>query len=155
MKKCSKCKVKKLLKYFAIKNIKTNRYSSECKECHKIYGRNWYIKNKVKHKNNALQNKQTIRKNAKIFVASAKSKPCADCNCTYPPYVMDFDHLPQFKKTLDVSAMVARGYSLKTIEAEIAKCDVVCANCHRERTFGTHGGNRTPIHRLEGECPIR
>jgi hypothetical protein len=154
MKICSKCKLKKLLECFAIKNSKKNLYSSECKECHKSYGQNWYARNKQKHKRNTDKNRKATRQQIKKIIISAKSVPCKDCKKTYAHYVMDFDHLPQFKKFLDVSTMVSHGYCADTILREIAKCEVVCANCHRERTHGAHGGNRTPIHRLEGECPI-
>jgi len=62
---------------------------------------------------------------------AAKSVPCRDCGKTYPPYVMDFDHV-RGEKLVMVSKMMLRNRVM--IEAEIAKCDVVCANCHRERT---------------------
>lgn len=63
----------------------------------------------------------------------AKNVPCADCGKSYPYYVMDFDHV-RGTKVLRISAMQDR--KLEVLEEEIAKCDVVCANCHRERTYG-------------------
>jgi len=47
---------------------------------------------------------------------------------------MDFDHRPGEEKLflLKVSKMVT--YKLETVLLEIAKCDLVCANCHRMRT---------------------
>jgi hypothetical protein len=55
--------------------------------------------------------------------------------------MMDFDHV-RGEKLFDVSRMVGPGLSLELIKAEIAKCDVVCANCHRIRTFERrHKGN--------------
>lgn len=54
-----------------------------------------------------------------------------DCGDSYPPYVMDFDHV-RGVKTRNVGNM--RTCSIETIQREIAKCDVVCSNCHRERT---------------------
>jgi len=64
---------------------------------------------------------------------SAKRRPCIDCNLAYPPYVMDFDHV-KGKKSGGVSAMTGSA-SKKRILKEIAKCEVVCANCHRKRTY--------------------
>jgi hypothetical protein len=57
-----------------------------------------------------------------------------DCKKKYPPYVMDFDHRDRSEKAFEVG----RGLyvSIKRLLIEIAKCDVVCANCHRERTHG-------------------
>lgn len=59
-----------------------------------------------------------------------KEKPCADCGEQYPYYVMDLDHRPDEIKVCDVSRL----HREKDIRAEAAKCDVVCANCHRERS---------------------
>jgi integrase len=64
------------------------------------------------------------------FVQAAKSRPCADCGVSFPYYVMDFDHRPGTTKSQHVSQL----RSLGRIKEEVAKCDVVCANCHRQRT---------------------
>ena len=63
-----------------------------------------------------------------------KNVPCMDCHRRFPPYVMDFDHLGDKKS--EVALMAMQEYSTKTVLAEIAKCDIVCANCHRIRTYG-------------------
>lgn len=47
---------------------------------------------------------------------------------------MDFDHVRD-DKIMDLSRMVTGGKSLTMIKAEITKCELVCANCHRIRTF--------------------
>lgn len=62
-----------------------------------------------------------------------KSKPCTDCKCSYPYYVMDYDHLDTTTKSGLVS-LLRRHLSWKRLEIEIAKCELVCANCHRIRT---------------------
>lgn len=67
------------------------------------------------------------------LVRKAKDVPCMDCGVKYPYYVMDFDHRDPADKLFTVSAK-ARFKSLSCIQTELAKCDVVCANCHRERT---------------------
>jgi Family of unknown function (DUF6510) len=61
-------------------------------------------------------------------------RPCADCGGLFPPVCLDFDHLPQFQKRMGVAEMVSHCRTWVTIEAEIAKCELVCANCHRIRT---------------------
>lgn len=65
-----------------------------------------------------------------------KMKPCADCGIQYNPWCMDFDHRPGEIKTAEVS-FLRRGTncSIDKIMSEIAKCDVVCSNCHRERSY--------------------
>jgi hypothetical protein len=58
---------------------------------------------------------------------------CADCGIDYPPYIMDFDHVRGVKKCgVSQVHLIA---SLEALYEEIAKCDVVCANCHRHRTW--------------------
>jgi hypothetical protein len=59
---------------------------------------------------------------------------CADCGLRSPhPEIYDFDHLPGFDKVAGVSALLTKG-TFDGLVAEVAKCDVVCANCHRIRT---------------------
>ena len=70
------------------------------------------------------------RKRARMIDA-LKSGPCVDCGVSYPPYVMQFDHTGN-DKFKPVSQMT--NYSLERVLEEIKKCDLVCANCHAERT---------------------
>lgn len=65
--------------------------------------------------------------------ALKETTPCTDCGKNWPYYVMDFDHTSK-DKTLNVSAMIAQRYSMESIKAEIVKCELVCSNCHRERS---------------------
>lgn len=77
-------------------------------------------------------------KSAKIRAISirAKSVPCMDCGAPYPHYVMDLDHRPEFEKVKNVSRNAFwRTRPISEFVAEIEKCDVVCANCHRERSY--------------------
>ena len=65
----------------------------------------------------------------------AKDKPCADCGIKYPHYVMQFDHV-RGEKVIAIGSATARIRSATALLQEIAKCDVVCGNCHAERTLG-------------------
>lgn len=66
------------------------------------------------------------------FVNDQKvGKPCADCGNSYHPVAMDFDHRPGEVKTKDV----AKIFTFAAVMAEMAKCDLVCSNCHRVRTW--------------------
>ncbi len=62
-----------------------------------------------------------------------KSAPCTDCGVRYPPYVMDMDHVGEKLFTIG-KAVGTASVTLDQLEAELASCEVVCANCHRERT---------------------
>lgn len=74
----------------------------------------------------------------RILVYNAKDVPCLDCKVKYPNFVMDLDHT-RGNKNFALSSM-GRNRSLKSVIEEIAKCDPVCANCHRIRT-----NQRAPI----------
>ena len=88
-----------------------------------------------REKNRAiLRQKARDHRNARqALVNSLKSKPCADCGGCFPPECMDFDHRPGTGKKWGIGTCVAR-YTLDALFEEIAKCDIVCANCHRIRT---------------------
>jgi hypothetical protein len=58
---------------------------------------------------------------------------CKDCGFNSHPAALDFDHLPGFEKSDTVATLVGAG-KLELALAEIDKCEVVCANCHRIRT---------------------
>ena len=61
-----------------------------------------------------------------------KDKPCTDCKIQYPPYVMQFDHV-RGRKSFTIGSLYYKK-TLAQIMKEIDKCEVVCANCHAERT---------------------
>lgn len=73
------------------------------------------------------------REARQTYVNDLKRAPCVDCGNTFDPICMDFDHRPGEIKKHDVSRLVRSG-SITSIAAEIARCDLVCANCHRMRT---------------------
>jgi hypothetical protein len=67
------------------------------------------------------------------YIRELKEKtPCLDCGIKYPYYVMDFDHV-RGKKHANVMELIPT-LSKKKIDEEIAKCEIVCSNCHRVRT---------------------
>lgn len=70
---------------------------------------------------------------ARKAITRYKARPCKDCYGVFDPVCMDFDHVPERgTKIFEVSKGSDR--SLRAVATEIAKCDVVCANCHRLRT---------------------
>lgn len=100
------------------------------------YFKEYYKKNKDKEKNRVLSFKKQNVAKINEEIEKLKSVPCKDCGKTLNPWQMDFDHLPEFNKKYTVSRMVSCGtMALGTVLDEIKKCDVVCANCHRDRTY--------------------
>ena len=68
------------------------------------------------------------------YQALKSEMPCADCGDMFHHAAMTWDHLPGASKLADVSSLLQR-HNRKLILAEIAKCELVCANCHAVRTF--------------------
>jgi hypothetical protein len=82
---------------------------------------------------NPTQRQAILNRKAKRdkLVTKLKDRPCKDCGVRYPPFVMDFDHVAERgQKWKNVSQIL----SPKSVKKEVAKCDLVCANCHRFRT---------------------
>src|SRR5437899_1881059 len=77
--------------------------------------------------------RRKIRQKRRAILAAIKAVPCTDCGIRFPPECMDFDHV-RGKKLFNVALTVGRSMSDTRFYAEIAKCEVVCANCHRTRT---------------------
>jgi hypothetical protein len=65
------------------------------------------------------------------LIQRLKLGPCVDCGRHFHPVCMDFDHRPSEIKLFPVSDCGKR--SIESIMTEIAKCDLVCSNCHRLR----------------------
>ena len=75
---------------------------------------------------------QKYMQKRRAWLDELKSAPCADCGKLYHPCVMDFDHV-RGEKLGNISAMI-RAVTMGKLSAEIAKCELVCSNCHRLRT---------------------
>ena len=99
------------------------------KEKARAYHRDWYLRNKRRR----LEINKTYK--AKIqaqYRNDKEASPCLDCNVSYPWYVMQYDHL--HSKVANV-AVLANNTSGRLLRNEIAKCELVCANCHAIRTY--------------------
>jgi hypothetical protein len=100
-----------------------------CKPCHNSYTRKHYQNNKQYYKDKARAREAQSR----ALVSEYKtSTPCADCGLSYPAVCMDFDHLSD-DKLFNIASRAKSGFS-KSVVAEMQKCELVCANCHRLRT---------------------
>ena len=98
--------------------------TSEAKNAHQ---RNWYEKNKEMY----IERNRLAKAEKRAYIQDLKTKTaCADCKRYFHYCQMDFDHLED--KVTEVGKLVGWGWS--KLLAEIAKCDIVCANCHRLRT---------------------
>jgi hypothetical protein len=99
-----------------------------CKDCRKLYDKNYFKQNASEKSASASQRKRAI---LDWYRKSKSGKACNICGGTFPVVCMDYDHMPGHRKFMEVSKMVRLGYEKEKIEAEIAKCQLLCANCHR------------------------
>lgn len=95
----------------------------------KAYGQKHYAANRQKYIDQAAARKTALR----AEINELKGQPCTDCGIAYPPYVMDYDHRDGSIKEGIIARMIDN-YQRTKVFIEIAKCDLVCSNCHRERT---------------------
>jgi hypothetical protein len=78
-------------------------------------------------------NRQQRERNYVWYFALKDGRPCTDCGGVFHPVAMQWDHRPGAAKLGDVATLQRGRRSL--LLAEIAKCDLVCANCHAVRTY--------------------
>jgi hypothetical protein len=81
------------------------------------------------------------------FLRELRNVPCHDCGGRFAPHQMDFDHRDPREKAFTLCSGRAALKNREQTRAEAAKCDVVCANCHRLRSRARHRkwlASRTP-----------
>ena len=120
------------------KNIEKRR------EYQRGYAKKWYKANSAQHRAAVDRTRRPRILRAVAYVAGRKAESkCTDCGRSYPPWVMDYDHV-RGRKSHAIGEMVSQSFGNATIAAEIEKCDLVCANCHRERTWQRMPKKRWP-----------
>lgn len=98
-------------------------------------GRAWYRKNRIGSL--AAQQKHQSKRN--LFYWTLKSLfRCMDCG-EHRPACLDFHHRNPEEKCMGIGQK-ARTVSREALLAEVMKCDVICANCHRHRHYQERGG---------------
>lgn len=99
-------------------------------EDRKAYAKLHYEDNKVAYIERSKESNKLIKERNREYINSyLEEHPCVDCGET-DIIVLEFDHIIGTKKG-NIADMVKGGYSLKTIQEEVTKCEVRCANCHR------------------------
>ncbi len=77
----------------------------------------------------------SFRKKKIELIWSLKNYPCSNCGIKYDPWQMDFNHLDPDQKLHNVAQMIS--HSEDKILKEIAKCNILCALCHRMKSLST------------------
>ena len=128
LKTCGNCLTEKDSSLFATKNKTTGQLQSYCKDCQKIYRKKHYEENKDYYKDKSKKWTRTKKEN---FFKWVNTQSCVDCGIS-DIRVLEFDHVRGIK--VGGIAQLLQSASKERFEAELAKCEVVCSNCHKIRT---------------------
>lgn len=102
---------------------------------------------------NVAQRKKTRKERGDKVDAYKLAKGCIDCGYNAHPVALDLDHRDPTLKIADVSSLIGGGAPWDNILAELDKCDVRCACCHRIRTHYRHQERRRAATDAIGEGP--
>jgi len=134
MKICTTCKKEKEITEFNKNSSKKNGLNNICRNCSNIRSKKYYKENKEKHLDTVIHRREKAKNISKDYLLELfKNSECKDCG-NKDIRVMEFDHISNNKRR-DISQLVSGGWSLEVIKEEIKKCEIVCCNCHRIRTF--------------------
>lgn len=104
------------------------------------YEREYYAANVRDRKERVRAQREAVKQRYRSLIEGYLSQhPCVDCG-EGDIVVLDFDHLPGCTKSFNIGSAWDKKVDL--ILAEIEKCEVVCANCHRRRTCQRSNGWR-------------
>jgi hypothetical protein len=129
---CTKCKADKAEGEFHFRNKALGTRHSHCKTCKGGDDGRTYRTSPTRARNIRAQRRTDLQRNREYVLGYLLAHPCVDCGES-DPVCLDFDHV-RGKKKREISGLVRAACSLKTLQREIAKCDVRCANCHRKVT---------------------
>jgi hypothetical protein len=138
---CSRCRRELPIDGFARKTKSPDGRQPWCRDCNAERSRRYHLEHKDEHLVAIQQRRQRNRRaNQQRLYEYLRVRCCADCGQS-DPVVLEFDHVRGVKKRS--IGFLVQNSSWRMIEDEIAKCDVVCANCHRRRTYQRQGSHRS------------
>ena len=136
MRLCPCCGIKKEEGEY---NKKRTGLQPYCKVCQRERARKQYADNKEHQKKTIQRGKKARQISSHKYMLELFKSGCVDCGIT-DPEVLEWDHLRD--KDQLISKLLAEGSSKERLDKELVKCDLVCANCHKKRTY-----KRTPSYR--------
>lgn len=138
---CTTCKEKKDSSLFNKNKVRKDGLNNVCRECSNKRSKKHYLDNKEEHRKNVKKRKDSLLKDNKNKIMNILiNSSCTDCG-NIDHRTFEFDHV-NGDKVSNVSTLLGCGFSWDKIKAEIDKCEIVCANCHRIRSFKKSGSYR-------------
>jgi hypothetical protein len=132
IKHCAGCGLEKPLSDFNFRNKRKGLRQYYCRDCTREQVQAHYEANVQYYVLKAARRKAWLTAEHREWLINyLLLHPCVDCG-EKDLRCLDFDHVRGQKRT-DISLMVGRS-PWDALEEEIAKCEVRCANCHRQRT---------------------
>ena len=129
MKICSTCRIPKDESLFHKNKNKKDGLQSQCKDCARLRDAKSYQGNNKRKEaiKNAREDKRDYNRNlTRRYKAWCKCKICGEKE----PVALDLHHTDPYEKDSNPASLYS--YSTKRLKAEIRKCIVLCANCHRK-----------------------
>lgn len=131
-KKCNFCGEIKPIEKFGKQSRNLDGLNNRCRDCYRDYRKQWYDNNRETHIKNTAKNTERKLKLIHDWLGEyLLTHPCVDCGNT-DILVLEFDHINDDKEG-DIGTLTRR-VSLAKLQAEVAKCEVRCVNCHRKIT---------------------
>ena len=112
-----------------------------CRDCQHAFNKDYYEGDaKERHLQQVKERTEAARDAARDYVYRyLLTHPCEICG-EADPVVLEFHHVGE--KDMTVTRMVSGGWSIRRIQAELSKCQVLCASCHRRVTAKERGWYR-------------
>ena len=132
VKRCGTCGVEKDIAEFHRRGA---IQQSMCRTCRRAYDADYHRRTRARR----IAQKRRYHSELVRWYRALKDAPCSDCGGRFHHSAMAWDHRPSERKKFDVRNMVRKTHSKRQILQEIAKCDLVCANCHAVRSFRRRG----------------
>lgn len=133
-KRCARCEHTLPASAFHKNRRRRDGLQTYCRTCKTAIQRDWYRRRGASQR---ARNNSYKARNARYLWDYLAAHPCVDCGET-DPVVLEFDHV-RGEKVNALSNMATRQFSLAKLDAEIAKCQVRCANCHKRKTAREQG----------------
>jgi hypothetical protein len=142
VRRCGKCGEEKSIDEFAWRRKAKGQRDNYCRPCRAKYKQAHYAANRQRYIDSARRRTRAVfSERLDFLIGYLREHPCVDCGES-DPIVLEFDHLR------DKSFGIGEGFrdrAWQSILDEMAKCEVVCANCHRRRTAKRGGFARAVV----------